>query len=180
MAMRPPLGFALSGLLGGATVLGIQQVTQTFVVNLKDPHPVEGVVDVTRPIPHSDVQSFFDVVVPPASRAEPGLWSDVGVIDTEGFTSAVLSLHGQLRGDTGREGAVVVVLVPEEENILRALGEGEVHLALEAEASPVPSGGLYFSGTRAGLPIAFPRYRAFVYNTTDRSASVNLFAYLTH
>jgi hypothetical protein len=170
---------ALSG-LASAGFVGYQELTRSFVVNLKDPHPIEGTVNVGAPVPHSRTQSLFDVVVAPAARSEPSLWTEAGALDVDGFTSAVLSFHGQFRGNPSAPGAVGLVLVPEEENIIRALGEGEVHLSLDAVAEPVPDGRLYFSGARAGLAVAFPRYRVLLYNTTDRSASVNVFAYLTH
>jgi hypothetical protein len=169
-----------AAILASAGTLGFQETTRSFVVNLQDPHPIEGTVVVPTPIPHSKVVSFTDIVVAPATGGETGLWTGAGSLDTSGFTSVVLSLHGQLRGSPTARGVVAVALVPEEENILRAFAEGEVHLALEARADPVPSGGFYFSGSAAGLPVAFPQYRIFLYNTTDRSAAVNVFAYLTN
>ena len=39
-------------------------------------------------------------------------------------------------------------------------------------------GGL--TGQNFSLAIAFPKYRVFLYNTTDRSASVDVYAYLIH
>lgn len=166
--------------LGSAGFVGYQELTRTFVVNLKDPHPIEGKVNVETPIPHSATQSLFDVVVAPAPRDEPSLWTEAGTLETDGFTSVVLSLLGQFRGNPSGPGSIGIVLVPEDENVLRALGEGEVHLALEAVAETVPDRRLYFSGSRANLSIGFPRYRVFLFNTTDRSAAVNIFAYLTH
>jgi hypothetical protein len=176
------LGLAIA-LSAAAAALGfstVQQIARTLVVNLETPHPVEGVVVVPEPVPHSDTVSVLEAIVAPSSRNETNLWTEAGVVETEGFTSAVVSLHGQLRGNPTLPGAIVAVLVPDEENLLRALAEGEVHLSLEAAADPVPSGGLYFSGSRPGLPIGFPRYRLFLYNTTDRSASVNVFVYVTN
>ena len=174
------LSLVAVGVLASVTTLGVQELTQTFVVNLKDPHPIEGDVNVLSPIPHSDMTSMVDVVVAPATREQTGLWTDVGPLDTAGFTSVVLSLHGQLRGSTGGTGVVSLVLMPDEENILRAFAEGEVHLELEATADPVPTNALYFSGTSGNLPIGFSSYRVFLYNTTERSASVNVFAYLAN
>jgi hypothetical protein len=166
--------------LASAVTLGVQEITRTYVVNLKDPHPIQGTVEVPEPVPHARLERMLDVVVGPSTRGEPNLWAEAGVLETDGFTSVVLSLHGQLRGIPGSTGAVGLILVPDEETIQQSLVEGEVHLALEAVAEPVPAAGLYFSGTRSGLPVAFPRYRVFVYNTTDRSASVNVFAYLVN
>ena len=178
--MRSSLSLVAVAVLASVTTLGVQELTQTFVVNLKDPHPIEGNVLVPDPIPHSDMAAMMDVVVAPATRAQTSLWTEVGSLATNGFTSVVLSLHGQLRGSTGGTGVVALVLVPEEESVLRAFAEGEVHLELEAIADPVPGGEMYFSGSQAGLPIAFPSYRVYLYNTTDRSASVDVFAYLIH
>ncbi len=162
-----------------AATLGIQELTQTVVVNLKDPHPIEGSVVVAGPIPHSEMASWLDAIVAPASREETGLWTELGVVETSGFTSLLLSVHGQLRGSTNGGGSVALVLVPNQENILRALAEGEVHLELEGGADPVPMEALYFSGASERLTIGFPSYRAFLYNTTERSASVDAFVYLS-
>jgi hypothetical protein len=164
----------------GTGIAGVQELNRAFVVNLKDPHPIEGTVSVEVPIPHSVTRSLTEIVAAPADRDEPALWTEAGILDTEGFTSVVLSFHGQFRGNPSGIGAIGLVLVPEEEDVLRSLGEGEVHLSLDASVEPVPDGRIYFSGSRAGLSIAFPRYRVFLYNTTDRSAAVNIFAYLTH
>jgi hypothetical protein len=163
-----------------AGVFGVEELTRTFVVNLKDPHPITGTVTVGQPIPHSAMRSLMDVVVAPSPRNDPALWTEAGAVDTDGFSAIVLSFQGQFRGNPGGPGTVGVVLVPEEEDVLRALSEGEIHLTLEARAEGVPDGRAYFSGSHPGLAIAFPRYRVFLYNTTDRSASVNLFAYLTN
>jgi hypothetical protein len=180
--MRTDFLFSLGAIaaLAFAGVAGLQELTRSFVVNLKDPHPVEGAVEVVEPIPHTTLQSISEVIVSPAPRSEPSLWTEAGVLETDGFTTAVVSFHGQFRGSPSAPGAFGAVLVPEEENVLRAFAEGEAHLVLEAVADPVPNGRLYFSASRGGLAIAFPRYRVFLYNTTDRSASVNVFAYLTH
>ena len=160
------------------TTLGVQELSRTFVVNLESPHPVVGEVTISDPIPHSRLLRMTDIVAAPATREEPGLWSEVGVVDTAGFSTAVLSLHGQLRGSTSGGGAVVLVLVPEEENVLRALAEGEPHLTLDASAEPLPGDTLYFSGASERLALGFPAYRVFVYNTTERSASVDVYVYL--
>ena len=171
---------SLAALGAGAALvtLGVQEITRTVVVNLESPHPISGDVSISNPIPHSRLARMLDVVAAPASRDEPGLWSEVGVVDTSGFSTAVLSLHGQLRGSTVGGGEVVLVLVPEEENVLRALAEGEPHLTLDASAEPLPGDALYFSGSSERLALGFPSYRVFVYNTTERSASVDVYVYL--
>jgi hypothetical protein len=168
------------GALASVTTLGVQELTRTFVINLKDPHPIVGTVEVPEPIPHSRMHRMTDMIVSPASRTETNLWTEVGLVETDGFTSVVLSLQGELRGSPSGEGVVALVLLPEEESVQRSFAEGEVHLELEAVADPVPGEGLYFSGSSPSLAIAFPRYRAYLYNTTNRSAAVNVYAYLTN
>ena len=74
------LSLVAVGVLASVTTLGVQELTQTFVVNLKDPHPIEGDVNVLSPIPHSDTARMVDVVVAPATREQTGLWTDVGLI----------------------------------------------------------------------------------------------------
>lgn len=170
-------------LLGLVVLVGANgnAVTESVTVsNLESPHPVKGDLRVSTPIPHSDMAQLTDVIVAPATRHDTGLWADAGTLTTDGFTTVVLSMHGQLKGTPSSPGTVHLVLVPEEESILRALGEGELHLSLEAIAETGPRTSLYFSGARARLPIGFPSYRVFLYNTTDRSAAVNIFAYLAH
>ena len=157
-----------------------QDDDRTFVVNLKEPHPVRGEVEVRSPIPHGDLVRILDITIGSSSAEETALWVDAGTLDVSGFTSIVLSLYGDLKGIPSTPGVVAVVLVPDEEEILRAFAQGEVHLSLEATAEAGGSDLLYFSGTAERLPIGFPQYRVFLYNTTDRSAAANIFAYLTN
>ena len=63
---------------------------------------------------------------------------------------------------------------------MRSFQENELHLALEATADVMAGDLSYFSGTGASLPLGFPRYRVFVYNTTAQSVTVDIFAYLTN
>ncbi len=154
-------------------------VSRSLVVNLESPHPIRGVVTVNMPIPHSAMARVENLVVGPASRDETNLWVDAGRLETDGFTDVVLSVHGTLKGNPSVPGALGVVLIPEEEAILRAFAEGEVHLPLQTEAG-LAGGAFYFSGSSPSLPIGFPSYRLYLYNTTDRSASADVFAYLTH
>lgn len=180
MQRETVLSLVAVGAMASAATLGMQELTRTFVINLKDPHPVVGTVEVPTPIPHARMLRMTGLIVSPASRNETSLWTEVGMVETEGFTSVVLSLQGELRGIPSSEGVVALVLLPEEESVLRGFAEGEIHLELQAIADPVPGEGLYFSGASASLAIAFPRYRAFLYNTTNRSAAVDVFAYVTN
>ncbi len=97
---------------------------------------------------------------------------------TSGFTSLVLSLHGQIRGNVTVPGVVGAILIPDEEPILQALSEGEILLPLEIQAEVTDDATTYFSASNPYLAIAFPRYRIFLYNSTDQSAAANVCVYL--
>ena len=156
-----------------------EDLAKTIVVNLQTPHPIKGQVAVEGPVTHSQTIRLEDLVVSPALRSEPTRWTEAGHIRTAGFTSMVLSLHGQVKDTVFRQGDIAVVLLPDEDPILQAFTEGEIHLPLELEAT-TDMQATYFSATQPALPIAFPAYRVFLYNTTDRSAAVNLAAYLVN
>jgi hypothetical protein len=175
------------GLLAAALLLatlafsagGVQE-SRSYVVNLETPHPIEGEVGIVGPITHSRVERISGVVVAPVGRGATSLWAEAGRLQTDGFTSVTLSLHGLSGGTDRRAGSVGVVLVPAEARILRAFQENELHLALEATAEVSAADLRFFSGSSPSLPLGFPTYRVFVYNTTEQSVTVDIYAYLTN
>jgi hypothetical protein len=165
--------------LASTSVVGAQELMRALVVNLETPHPVTGTISVSGTIQHANVVRINNVVVATARRQEPAQWVDVGTVDAEGFTSVVLSLQGQMKGSITHRGSVGAILIPDEAPILQALTEGVVQLPLEVTTEVTPSSE-FFSGSQAPLPVAFPRYRVFFYNTAGQSVSANLYLYLTN
>lgn len=171
-----------------ATILAVapmassaDRIVEVLVTNLQDPQPISGQVRVQDVIPHAQTLRFTDLTVSPASRHEVNQLTEAGVIDATGFTAVTLSLQGQIKGRPFRDGDVGVLLLAEEEPILRALLEdGEIQLPLEVSTAIRFQQSSYFAASEAKLPIAFPRYRVLVYNSTDKAAAVNVFAYLTN
>jgi hypothetical protein len=159
--------------------VGAQDLMRALVVNLETPHPVTGTMSVSGTIQHARVVRVNDVIVSTARRQEPPQWVEAGTVDTDGFTSVVVSLQGQLKGSIARNGSVGAILIPDEEPILQALTEGVVQLPLEVTAEVSPSSE-FFSGSRPSLTVAFPRYRVFFYNTAGQTVSANLYLYLTN
>ena len=159
--------------------VGAQDEARTLVVNLGSPHPISGQVSINGPIQHAAMVRIEDVIVPPALREEAATWTLAGEVATEGFTSMNLSLQGQMRGTVSGGGLIGVILVPDEEPMVQALSEGIVQLFLEATA-PVSVGADHFDSSAPWLPIAFPKYKVYLYNTTEHGASTNLFFYLTN
>ena len=78
-------------------------------------------------------------------------------------------------------GNVGVLLVPDEEPVLRALRDGRrVEFALETSAQILKGSSPYFDGGPVTLPLAFPRYRVFLYNTMSRGVEANVYMYMTN
>lgn len=186
--MRSSLRFALPVVLAG-TVLGLlwpagdgtaQDVSPVEVVNFPEVQEVGGTVRVDEPIPGSRLLHLGDVVVSPVPRDDTTSLVEAGRIDATGFTHVVLSLRGEVQGKLAREGGVGAVLLPDQEAVLRTFREsGRFQFPVEAVAPvELPDRG-YFAGVSVRRPLAFPRYRVFFYNETDRSVEVDLYAYLT-
>lgn len=155
------------------------EVVPVSVTNFPDLVRVEGTVSVEGPIDHTTLESLTEVVVPPVRRDDVNHLVDAGPVVTDGFATVVVSLVGELKGPAGRPGEVGVILVPEEERVLRALNErGQFLLPLEVTAEPVP-GSPYFAGESRRFAVAYPRYRALLYNHGERTVSATVHAYLT-
>jgi hypothetical protein len=150
------------------------------VINFPALFKIEGQVQVPQPVPHSALWHMKEVTVPPVEPAETGRLIDGGTIDASGFTTAVLSLSGRASGRALRSGVVGAYLVPDEEAIAKAYDE-DAMLQFPIEISaPLQTSTFRLTAmqqSKAGL--GFPRYRVRFYNTTDRTVTVNLFAYLT-
>ena len=50
----------------------------------------------------------------------------------------------------------------------------------EVAAPGVSVAAPYFASNQNRAPVAFPRYRAYFYNSSDKTVTVNLYAYLTN
>jgi hypothetical protein len=120
-------------------------------------------------------------MAPPSRSGRSWSLRPGGSLVTDGFTSLVLALSGQFKASDSRPGTVGVILLPDEETVLRAFEEdGRYHFPLEVRAATVAAASPFFASSQEKLTIAFPRDRVFFYNTTDRSVAVNLHAYLTN
>jgi hypothetical protein len=157
-----------------------QGVEQVLVTNFPDPQKVEGEVTIRGPIRQAAQAVLKDVVVPPVNPKDTQRMIVAGTITADGFSQVVLSLAGQIKGEVLRPGTVGAILLPEEDAILRAFDEkGDTMFPLEVTASCVPGGSPYFASNQPWFRVGFPRYRVLLYNTTAKTVSVNLYAYLT-
>jgi len=174
---------ALTGALlaSAGPVLSQETAQPVTVTNFPQLQKIEGEVSVGGTIRHSALFRKLEVVVTPGSpREAPAQMVDGGWFSTDGFTAALLSLQGELRGTLGEAGQVGAVLVPREKAVTEVLEErGEILFPLEVSVSLTQPKNDLFSA-QSHLAVAFPSYQIYFYNSTDKTAVVNLYVYLTH
>jgi hypothetical protein len=158
-----------------------QDVQSVFITNWPKVLAVSGSISVDGPVKLAKLAAVREVVVPPVNPKDTVRMIQGATIESDGFTNMVLSLQGQIKGEIYKPGSVGVFLLPDEEVITRAFDEkGIMQFSQEIAASGVSSASPYFASTQGRAPIAFQRYRTYFYNTTDKTVTVNLFAYLTN
>jgi hypothetical protein len=189
--MRKPAALLVAG-LGVAVAVAVvafgqeavewgRDALKVVVLNFPATWRVEGEVDVKSPISHATMVALRDVQVSPVARKDTTRLVVAGTITAGGFSSAVLSLTGQIKGEVAKPGTIGALLVPDEEPVLRALDEqGQLFLTLEVAAESVSGRMPYFASDQPRVPVAFERYRVYLYNTTDKTAEVSLYVYLTN
>lgn len=174
------LAAVLLGVLASPGTALSQRLQEVFVTNFPELQQVEGRVEVEGTIRHGTFTERQEVVSP-VGRHETGNLIFGGTVETDGFTSVVLSLQGEVKDTRFSAGTVGALLIPDEEPVLRALREaGRVQFPLEVEAPVVPEASSYFASEPTEKRVAFPRYRIFFYNTGDRSVDARLYIYLTN
>ena len=158
-----------------------QEVQTVFVSNFPKIWKVTGNVEIDGPVSHGRFVPMRDVTVSPVNPKETVRLIQGGILESDGFTNMVLGLQGQIKGEVYRPGTVGVFLLPDEESIIKVFEEkGLMQFATEINAPGVSAASPYFTSTTSRIQVAFPRYRTYFYNTSDKTVTVNLFAYLTN
>ena len=154
---------------------------RVIVTNFPELQRIAGKVTVPEPIPQTALVRRLDVIVPAVDRAATTQLVETDAVDASGFTHAVLGLRGEVQGNLLRDGVAGVVLVPDEEPVIRAfLEEGRYEFALEVQAPVRREARGLFASDQPRHVLGFPRYRVFLYNTSDRSVEADLYVYLTN
>ena len=171
-----PAGQAISQELQSVLVTNFPQLQE-----VKGTVSVEGTVSIEGPVRHAALRRLKEVLVSPADPGETSRLTDGGILEADGFTGVVLSLNGRTRGKILEPGTVGAILLPEEESVTRAFEqEGRYQFPLELTAGLTPGASGSFASEPKRATLAFPRYRVRLYNTSDRSVTVNLYAYVTN
>lgn len=165
--------------LSPAGAILAREMQDVFVINFPDPQNVKGTVSVEGPIRNATLVSVADIVVSPVKPTDTQRLVPAGTLVTDGYPYAVLSLAGQVKGEAGKIGSVGAILLPDEDPVRRAFTEnGETLFPLKVAADGAGAGS-YFASRSVRSTVAFPRYQIYLYNTTDKTVSATLYAYLT-
>jgi hypothetical protein len=157
------------------------EIVPVTVTNFPTVFKVDGAVAVKGPIMDTSLQTLGDVVVPPVRRDDTTHYVEAGTVTTDGFSFAVVSVLGELKGQLQRGGDIGAILVPEEDRVMRALTEkGQLLLAEEAKVALPVGGPAYFATKPMRFAVAYPNYRVFLYNAGDKAAAVTVHVYLTN
>jgi hypothetical protein len=174
------LGAAGLAALGGSSPAGGEAVQGVNVLNFPSPQRIEGGVEVRSPVTLASSFLRRKVTVLPARPTQPRDLTDGGELRAEGFTRAVVSLAGVATSRVVAPGAVGVLLVPNDPDILASWQEtGIAQLSWRLEAAVAPSDHGLFEAAPVEFRPAFPSYRVFFYDTLQSSVEVRLHAYLT-
>ncbi len=157
------------------------EIEEVRVVNLPEIQSIRGTVAMDTPPPSTHLTQISESVVAPADPADTVNLLPAGTLEAGGFRSTVLSLAGQIKSNYPGTGTVGAILVPDTAFFTRAFEEdGEILLSLRVEATVDPENGTYFAVSQPSNHLSFPRYKVYFFNTTERPASVDLYAYLAN
>lgn len=160
------------------------QSSQPLDVNVKnfpEKQEVKGSVSIDGTIRHASFFKKEGVVVPTSRRNELAELISAGTVETDGFTSITVSLQGEIKSGSFVPGTVGVLLIPDEELIVRSLREAKrVQFPIESMAKLKTGDPTFFESEQAQQRIAFPRYRVYLYNTLNRSVEANVYLYLSN
>lgn len=177
----PGLCLAQEGEDDMAIAVAPGKAQRVVIVNQPKTYTVQGEVSVNGPIRQGKMVILRDVLVSPVSKADTTRLVHAGTISTDGFVSMVVGVAGQTRGQAVKAGEVGALLLPDDELMLRALDEaGQLLFAAEVTASTGGGTPPYFASSQSRATVAFPRYRVLLYNTSDKSVTVNVYAYLAN
>lgn len=137
---------------------------------------VHGSVEVDQPVPAA-LATTAAVVLEPTRGRSPAAMVLAGGLDSSGWRHAVLSLAGEARG-RGGAGAVGAVLIPHTDLASRAFEEERLLFPMEVVAE-VEESSLWVSSGQPEVRLGFPRYKVYLYNTSERTVAVTFSAYLT-
>ena len=151
------------------------------VENFPATQDIRGAVSIDGPVSHVRFAKKEAIVVPPSRRGEPAEMAHAGAIESDGFTGVIVSLQGEVKGGSVGTGAVGVLLIPDEEPVLRAFREARrLQFVLECASNMKSGDPVFFNSDQVQHRLTFPRYKMFLYNTTGKTVEANLYLTFTN
>jgi hypothetical protein len=174
--------FAVVLLIGLPTGIAVsREMLDVVVNNWPQIQQVDGTVKVEGPIRNAELVSFENITVAPIKRHQTTRFIEAGTLTTDGYPYVVLSVSGVVKGEVLKPGKVGVLLLPVQEKVDAAFNErGQFMFPLEVTSKSVDHGDPYFDSPQPRFTVGFPEYRVFLYNTSEKSVLVDVFAYLTN
>jgi len=165
----------------GTPAARAHEIQQVEVVNLPDVQRIEGEVTFEGPLKSGSQEIFTDVVVSPVRRQNTGRLINAGTVTTDGFGYLVVSLAAEVKGTVTRGGTLGVILVPEQDEVDRALRDDGIFLfPIEVKTEMAIGLDGWVMAPQKKFEVAFPRYTVYLYNSSDKSVSANLYVYLSN
>jgi hypothetical protein len=156
------------------------ETLNVHVENLPETQRIKGSVSIDSPISHIKFVKKEAIVVPPSRRTEASEMAHAGIVGADGFTSITLSLQGEVKSGSAGAGTIGVLLIPDEEPILRTFREAKrLQYAIECVSRLNSGDPIYFSAEQVQQRMSFPHYRIYLYNTTNKTVEANLYMTLT-
>lgn len=181
-AIVPQPSQALASQISDVNVKNFPETQQikgdVHVNNFPDVQQIKGSVSV------EGMTKYFtkeNMVVPTSQRAELSEMVYAGTIETDGFTSILVSLQAEMRSDVFSSGTIGVLLIPDEKAILRILRDAKrVQFPIECKIHVKSGDPVYFESEQVQQRIAFSRYKMYLYNTANKSVEANVYLYLSN
>lgn len=168
--------FLLLQLAMAATLGRTAGASEVRVSNFPETQQVKGSVSV-----EGTARAFKreGLLLSPSRRTELNELIHAGKIETEGYTTVSVYLQGEIKSSTFTPGSIGVILVPDEEPILRAFKETkQMQFPIETVCTITSGDSEYFGCNLSNQPIGFARYRMYLYNMINKNAEVNVYLYL--
>jgi hypothetical protein len=158
-----------------------ETLAPVVVTNFPQIQEVQGSVSIRGLVPHTRfVEPARDIVVSPVQRTQISDLIEGGVLETDGFARLTLSLAGLVKGNVRSPGKLGALLVPDVEIARDALLEEEIYLFPVEVTAELTRASTFVASDSVVVDVAFPRYRVYFYNSSDRAVAARLFGYLSY
>ena len=157
------------------------QTLDVKILNFPETQQVKGSVSIEGTTSHSTFFKKEGIVVPTSRRNELTELTYAGIVETDGFTSISANVQGEIKSGSFASGTIGVLLIPDEEPILRSFRDGKrVPFPVETTATVKSGDSSYFDSAETRQRVAFPRYRLYLYNTVNKAVEANIYLYLSN